>query len=109
MIKLTGTSEEHVSGIRRFVSCCVAVSLATLCTVVRADDITYGYDAVGHLTSVSVAGVTACYDYDAAGNITAIRRQEAVSVAAPVSGAESSRTSEGVRPLSRALSQASVR
>lgn len=44
-----------------------------------ADEITYGYDVLGRLTSVSVAGATAYYDYDAAGNITAIRRQAVVS------------------------------
>jgi YD repeat-containing protein len=47
--------------------------------VAHADDITYGYDALGRLTSVTVAGDTAYYDYDAAGNITAIRRQTAES------------------------------
>ena len=39
-----------------------------------ADEVIYGYDSVGRLISVTVAGVTAYYDYDAAGNITAIRR-----------------------------------
>jgi YD repeat-containing protein len=55
-------------------ACLLASPLSAL-----ADDIIYGYDALGRLTSVSVAGATAYYDYDAAGNITAIRRQTVVS------------------------------
>ncbi|MGN8139052.1 RHS repeat domain-containing protein [Paraburkholderia sp. 22099] len=51
-------------------------------TSAHADEIIYGYDALGRLTSVALAGDTAYYDYDAAGNITAIRRQAAVSSAA---------------------------
>ncbi|MFM0341278.1 RHS repeat domain-containing protein [Paraburkholderia fungorum] len=58
-------------------------------TSAHADDVAYGYDALGRLTSVTVAGASAYYDYDAAGNITAIRRQGALSSAAPVSGAGS--------------------
>ncbi|CAG4900844.1 RHS repeat domain-containing protein [Paraburkholderia gardini] len=50
-------------------------------SMAHADDITYGYDTVGRLTSVTVSGDTAYYDYDAAGNITAIRRAAATSAA----------------------------
>jgi YD repeat-containing protein len=53
--------------------------IAILPKSAHADDITYAYDPVGRLTSVSVAGATAYYDYDAAGNISGIRRQMAVS------------------------------
>lgn len=52
----------------------------------RADEITYGYDALSRLTSVSVNGATAYYDYDAAGNIVAIRRQMAGSTAPSIGG-----------------------
>jgi YD repeat-containing protein len=47
-----------------------------------AGDITYGYDALGRLTSVTVAGATAYYGYDAAGNITSIGRSGMASAAA---------------------------
>ncbi|KAA1010955.1 RHS repeat protein [Paraburkholderia panacisoli] len=40
----------------------------------HADEVTYGYDALGRLTSVTAGGAVAYYDYDAAGNLTAIRR-----------------------------------
>ncbi|MFM0240956.1 RHS repeat protein [Paraburkholderia phytofirmans] len=56
------------------VACLLAVAISA-----HADEITYGYDALGRLTSVSVGGATAYYDYDAAGNITAIRRPLSVS------------------------------
>ncbi|WP_244305873.1 RHS repeat domain-containing protein [Paraburkholderia lacunae] len=84
---------------------------AALCSsFCYADDITYGYDALGRLTSVTVAGVTAYYDYDAAGNITAIQRQGALTSRVPVSGAASSRTSEvGKSPVSPSPTQVSVR
>lgn len=64
----------------------------------HAGDIAYGYDALGRLTSVTVAGTTAYYDYDAAGNITAIRRQGALSSAAPLSGAGSLQASAAGQP-----------
>ncbi|WP_246216245.1 hypothetical protein [Paraburkholderia agricolaris] len=69
-------------------------------TLAYADDITYGYDALGRLTSVAVAGATAYYDYDydAAGNITAIRRQGGVASAVPVSGTGSPPAAEAGNP-----------
>lgn len=109
MIKPTGTSAGRASGIRRFDRYCAAALLVTLCTVVRADDITYGYDALGRLTSVTGAGATAYYDYDAAGNITAVRRQGVLSSSARSSGANSPHAIEGARPPSSASAQTSTR
>nr|WP_094778008.1 RHS repeat domain-containing protein [Paraburkholderia ribeironis] len=58
----------------RYVACHLVVASFALPSVSFADDITYAYDALGRLVSVTVAGATAYCDYDAAGNITAIRR-----------------------------------
>lgn len=76
----------------------LVVGAALFSSVCHADDITYGYDALGRLTAVSVAGANAYYDYDAAGNITAIRRQGTLSVAIPVSGAGSSPAPDAGNP-----------
>ncbi|MEC5404058.1 RHS repeat domain-containing protein [Paraburkholderia sp. MPAMCS5] len=62
----------------------IAACVSILATPAHADDITYGYDALGRLTSVSVGGSAAYYDYDPAGNITAIRRQVSVSSASSI-------------------------
>ncbi|CAH2922154.1 MAG: FIG00457951: hypothetical protein [uncultured Paraburkholderia sp.] len=66
------------------VSAGMVVYVSLVAMSAYADDIAYGYDALGRLTSVSVGGATAYYDYDAAGNITAIRRQTSVSLAPSV-------------------------
>lgn len=53
----------------------VAIAVELLAPLAaHADEIAYGYDAAGRLTSVTVAGDTAFFDYDLGGNITAIRR-----------------------------------
>jgi YD repeat-containing protein len=69
------------SVIRGLAGRCAAACVLLVSPLSHADDITYGYDALGRLVSVAVAGNTANYDYDAAGNITAIRRQGSVSAA----------------------------
>lgn len=94
----------------RLASCCTVVCLAAPILSAHADDITYGYDALGRLTSVTVAGATAYYDYDAAGNITAIRRQGTLSAASPMGGADSLRASTSdSSPVSPISAQASLR
>ncbi|CAE6753050.1 RHS repeat domain-containing protein [Paraburkholderia haematera] len=88
----------------------LVVGAALLCSFCYADDVTYGYDALGRLTSVTVAGATAYYDYDAAGNITAIRRQGVLSAAVPANGADSSPASDAGKPaFSPDLTQVSAR
>ncbi|MFM0592337.1 RHS repeat domain-containing protein [Paraburkholderia dilworthii] len=64
------------------VSCCAAICLLAVMmstTSARAEEIAYGYDALGRLVSVTAGGGTAYYDYDTAGNITAIRRSSAAA------------------------------
>ncbi|XUW90835.1 sugar-binding protein [Burkholderia sp. M6-3] len=74
------SSAERGWGWARRITCASAAAyIAILPIAAHADDITYAYDSIGRLTSVSVAGATAYYDYDAAGNISGIRRQVAVS------------------------------
>ncbi|MFM0221175.1 RHS repeat protein [Paraburkholderia dipogonis] len=81
------------------VACTGAVaSLLAAASSAYADEITYGYDPLGRLTSVSVGGATAFYDYDAAGNITAIRRQSAVSSPASTHGAASALSASAQGP-----------
>jgi YD repeat-containing protein len=73
--------QKRAGGFPRVVAGCAAVCVLLLPCLSHADDITYGYDALGRLTSVTVAGNTAYYDYDAAGNITAIRRPGSLTAA----------------------------
>jgi YD repeat-containing protein len=74
-------SLQHAGGLQHFAGACAAACVLLLPCLSHADDITYGYDALGRLTSVTVAGNTAYYDYDAAGNITAIRRPGSLTAA----------------------------
>jgi YD repeat-containing protein len=102
--------ESHWVPVGRVASCCAVVCLLMSVTSAQADDVTYGYDALGRLTSVTVAGATAYYDYDAAGNITAIRRQGVASSMSPVNDVGPSPVSDaGKSASSRALTQASAR
>lgn len=74
------------------------VGAAVFSSFCHADEINYGYDAVGRLTSVTAAGATANYDYDAAGNITVIRRQGVLSAAVPEGDAGSLQASDARKP-----------
>ncbi|MDE1011215.1 MAG: YD repeat-containing protein [Paraburkholderia fungorum] len=87
-----------VATVRGVVATALVAGTALLPFLCHADDITYGYDALGRLTSVTVSGATAYYDYDAAGNITAIRRQGGVASAVPVSGTGSPPAAEAGNP-----------
>jgi YD repeat-containing protein len=84
MISLFGFRSNWLN-VRHAVGSSVLACLLVSPLSAHADDITYGYDALGRLTSVSAPGATAYYDYDAAGNITAIRRQTTVSSTASFS------------------------
>ncbi len=89
--------ESHRMLAGRVASCCAVVCLLMPVTSAHADDIAYGYDVLGRLTAVTVAGASAYYDYDAAGNIAAIRRQGTLSSDTPVSGAGSLQASAAVQ------------
>ncbi len=80
-VDVAGSLGEPVAVIGRVAGGFAAVCVLLFSSLSHADDITYGYDAVGRLTLVTVSGNTAYYDYDAAGNITAIRRQGSVAAA----------------------------
>lgn len=79
-------------------------------TSAYADDIAYGYDALGRLTSVTVAGAVAYYDYDVAGNMTGIRRQGALALTGNAYGADGSpHFNAETLPDSAASAQAATR
>ncbi len=59
----------------RLTSVAIGCLLLAVCNVVpaSADDVTYTYDTLGRLTSVTYAcGKSITYTYDAAGNRTAV-------------------------------------